>query len=257
MKLSKTITYEQPVNEHTRVCLRLEALFNRISQFIDIDSSLHAQYVLDSILEITRVVDRNDLKPTMVKELKRLLAVFMRLRQYSNIDYDKLDSILGQLERNITIFNSSDRKIAESLRQNDFLSAIRAQRSNPGGVCHFDVPHYFYWLQLPFEVRRSYIDKWLEELDLLRNSVNLILDLIRKSAMPKEQVAPQGMFHTALNPKTPCQMIRVMVPIETKVYPEISVGRHRVYLRFSKTTINERPDIIADDITFKLTCCAL
>jgi len=257
MKPSKTVTYEQPVNEHTRICLRLEHLFKRINQFVNIDSPVHTQSVLESIIEVVNVVDRTDLKPMLLKELKRFLETFVRLQQSPNIDHTKLEAIMAQLENIVDVLNSPERKMAESLRQNEFLSAIRIQRSNLGGVCPFDVPHYFYWLQLPYDIRRSHLDNWLQEIEPLKITVNLILQLIRESALPEEKTAHQGLFHTALDPKTPCQMVRVIIPIEAQAYPEISVGRHRIYLRFFLATINVRPDFIAEDITFKLTCCAL
>ena len=261
MKFSKIITYEQPVNEHTRICLRLEQLFKRINQFIGIDSLLHTQQTLDSLIEIIALTDRADLKNLLLGELRRMHSHFTRLKSIPNIDHVRLNELLTRIQQIIETLVSSERKLLESLRQNDFLAAIRLQKSNPGGVAPFDQPHYYYWLHLPYETRRSCIDNWLEGLNPLKITVTLLLQLIRDSSYSEMKTANKGTFQHVLDPKIPCQLIRIAIPIEAHAYPEISVGPHRLYVRFFSAfisaLIHERPDIITKDLDFQLTCCAL
>ena len=232
-------------------------MFQRINQFIGIDSVAHTKQTLELMLEVVSVVDRADLKNMLVNELKRLYQQFKRLADLPNIDHNRLNQMMLQIQEIMTTLNQCERKLAESLRQNEFLSSIRLHRANPGGISFFDVPQYYYWLNLSYDTRREYLDYWLQDLEVIQTTVKFLLQIIRESAVPVTKTASQGLFQTTLDPKIPCHLIRVNLPLEAQAFPEISVGRHRIYLRFFAINLQQRPEAITGDLSFKLTCCAL
>ncbi len=61
------ITYEYPFNESIRTMLRLEHLFERLSQLIDRDAALDHHFALATIFEVMDVASRADLKSDLLK----------------------------------------------------------------------------------------------------------------------------------------------------------------------------------------------
>jgi cell division protein ZapD len=60
------VIYEQPVNEHVRVCLRLEQLFNQTLHWMRGTSAWDSRAAISALLEILNVLDRPDLKAKLV-----------------------------------------------------------------------------------------------------------------------------------------------------------------------------------------------
>ena len=71
-------------------------------------------------------------------------------------------------------------------------------------------------------------------------------------------VALGGFHQQSLEAGATCQLIRIHLPSEARLFPEISAGRHRFTARFleqPKTTA--RPTQTARDVEFGLQCCLL
>jgi len=126
---------------------------------------------------------------------------------------------------------------------------------NPGGGCSFDAPGYHYWLQQPPTERTAQLTFWLGSLKTIRLAVELSLRLIRQSSAPQLRIAHEGFYQAALDPQLPCQLIRVALSHNAGVYPEISVGRHGLSIRFNTLSLNERPSQAHEDVKFQLICC--
>ncbi len=86
---AEPIIYEQPVNEHMRVCLRLEHLFEQAMHWLHGTHSWDSRAALAVILEIINVLDRPDLKTKLVKELSRYITVLARFAETPHIDRSK------------------------------------------------------------------------------------------------------------------------------------------------------------------------
>jgi cell division protein ZapD len=94
----ETIIFEQPVNEHTRACLRLEQLFQQLAHCLGGPSVWDSRSALAAIIDILNILDRPDLKTKLTKELCRHLANLARLEQTPHVDRKKLSVILIELE---------------------------------------------------------------------------------------------------------------------------------------------------------------
>ena len=250
-----TITFEQPLNEYIRVCLRLEHLFERISQNIDHDNIWSCKLALESMLEALNVIDRPDLKAKLTKALTQHANVLAQLEEKPNVDHEKLHNILTDLDNLIDNLYKNPDKMGQELRNNPFLNSIRQHMANPGGASAFSTPAYHIWLQQPFNIRHQSLQGWFKEFSQLQTAVRLLLQLTRGSSHPQSVVADKGFYHQPLDPKLAYHLVRVTTDAENHVYPEISVGKHRLSVRFMVLNIVDKALQATKDIPFQLTCC--
>jgi len=251
------ITYEQPLNELIRVCLRLENLFNQIEFGLSSDSRWQSQMCISALIDMVCVLDRPDLKGKMSQEVSRLNALLMRMQQRTGIDQLALDSIINQLGQLYSWLQGTTGKLGQELRENEFLCYLRPRIGIAGGACSFDTPAFHHWLHLPIEQRRGDVDSWLTELSGIKKMFTLVLKLIRESSIHQNKVATDGFYSTSLDPSMPFQLVRIEVQRARNVFPEVSVGRHRVNVRFWEPNFNARPQQVNEDVNFRLTCCQL
>src|SRR3990167_2925247 len=159
--MTSFITYEQPLNENVRLCLRLEHLFNQIHYYLKFDSPNNSRLALETLLKTVDVSDRPELKSKLIQSLNQQAAALAQLEQFPAVDREKLHSILHKLDcLTDALHRSGHVKIGEALRQNVFLKQIRFQINNPAGACDFNSPAYSLWLHLPDERRRADLLHW-------------------------------------------------------------------------------------------------
>lgn len=251
------ITYEQPVSEHMRVCLRLELLFQQAKYRLQAGSVWDSRTAITTLIDILNLLDRPDLKTKLTKELCRYLSVLSRLEKTVEVDHQKLAALLAELENVISDLQSMQGKFGQPLRDSDFLSGIRQHHANPGGISEFDSPAYYLWLRQSVQQHQQDLEYWFKEFDSIQNAVNVILKIVRNSASPENQVAKNGFFQSVMDANAGCQLIRIGLPHPSKVFPEISVARlgKGICVRFYTFSLDERVKQADEDIGFKLTSC--
>lgn len=249
------IIYEQPINEHVRVCLRLEHLFNQILHHLHGQDLWSSREALASIIDTLNVLDRPDLKTKFVKELGRYSTIMSRFANTPHIDHNKLSAIQNELDQTIHHLHNMQGRVGQGLRDNDFLASMRQYLQNPGGGCGFEIPALHYWLHQPAAERIAQLTQWFSAFKLTRVAVDLTLRLIRQSSAPELRVAHEGFYQASMDPQNPCQLVRVLLPYGASVYPEVSVGRHGLSIRFYNPTLDERASQTKDEVKFYLTCC--
>lgn len=250
--IENTNIYEQPLNELIRVCLRLEQLFNQIDHHINDVSTYGTRTIVIAIINVLHLLDRPDLKAKLAKELGHHLSNLMRLEHTPQIDQQKLRQLLRQLDDLIRGFIDSNGKIGHNLREVEMLNNLRLHLTTPGGGCSFDIPTYHHWLLQSAESRQDTIKKWLAEFNSIRTTTALILQLIREGTKIQPKTADQGFYQELLDPQLNLRMIRVAIPKGVSTYPEISVGRHFLSVRFYSPSIQERPSQYSNDLSFWL-----
>ncbi len=154
MMQDANIIFEQPLNEYIRVCLRVEYLFGRVEQTIRGESSGESRVAMEAMLEILNVIDRPDLKNKITKALSQHAGVLTQLEQKPNVDRDKLQSILVELDQLVDSLYHLPDKIGQRLRTNSFLTTIRQHMANPGGANPFSTPAYY--LSAAISRRKTY-----------------------------------------------------------------------------------------------------
>lgn len=256
--MSDTITYEQPLNEQIRLCLRLEHLFKVLHDHTHLRTRSDSQTALTALVRVLNVIERPDLKSKLAQTLAQQVQGLSQYQTQSSVDQPKLIALIQKLNQLILNLHRMPGKIAENIRHNPFLKQMRLQSNNPTGPCYFSAPSYALWLHQPAEQRSEDLANWAKEFSELNTVVSTILNLTRDSAPSLNVTTHTGFFEQALNPALPCQLVRVSLPIEYNAYPEISVGRHRLAVRFRPLDqLNQGQQLPEKPINFALSCCQI
>ena len=248
--------YEQPLTERVRTFLRLEFLFEQCLYHVGLQSRWDSRAAIAGILEITTLLTRGDVRTEVLKELERSTLFLNRLKGSPEVDNARLESLLSELDSLRVAMDGDGRQLGMTLKECEFLNTIKNRLAIPGGTCQFDLPVYHAWLTQSHARRTRDMQTWLKELKPLKDTINLLMALTRESALPSRELAEQGMFQRTFDNNTPCPLVRVMIPITSGVYPEISAGRQRMTIHFmERENANSRAHQTHRDINFKLVCC--
>jgi cell division protein ZapD len=249
------ILYEHPLNERIRTFLRLEHLFLQIDHFRPLHDVWSHRAAIDGLLDVVSIFSRADLKTEVLKELERHTSNLERVRSQPGVDLQTLGRVLDDLEQAIHQVYQLNGQIGARLRSNEFLTAIAQRSSIPGGNCNFDLPQFHFWLNQPAKMRHDQLEGWLRELNPVREAVILLLNLVRNSTTPSQELASQGFFQKTLDSSAPAQMIRVGLPSSSSFFVEVSGNKNRFSIRFLENAEAGRPTQIKEDVRFQLTNC--
>ncbi len=251
-----TLLYEQPLNERMRTFLRLEFLYEQLCYHSDQSSEWSSRGSVASLLDIVAILSRGDVRGDVLKELERQIFVLDRLRSTADVDEERLSEVVDNLKKLHSELNSVGPKYLQSLRESEFLNAIRHRSSIPGGTCAFDLPEYTHWLRQSFERRTDDIQAWTGTVRALCDSVGGLLWLLRNSKQPVQQVAIKGVYQHSITRETPSTLVRLTLATGLSLYPEISGGHHRFTIRLMQWEPNQaRPSQTTNDVTFELAVC--
>ena len=251
------VVYEQPLNERMRPFLRLEVLFTQASYHGELPNSWSSRAAVASLLEILAITARGDSRSDVLKELERQLTVLKEYQSKSGVDPSRLKSVTANLLKLRSDLSNVGGNFMGPLRDSEFLSAIKHRSAIPGGTCDFDLPDYSYWLSRPPEFRAAEFDSWLALIRPLCDSIVELLWLTRENTKRKSEIARGGIYQLQFDRENPCQLVRITMPEDIDLFPEISGSQHRCTIRFlSWTDATRRPVHVEVDVPFVLTCCA-
>ena len=240
------------------MCLRVETLMKRFHYFETLKGDWSAYSALLTILELTALLERGDLKQELMKELERQHSSLKALSKHQGIDHSKLDLILSKQKNALDRLHQLDGKLGEHLKRVDFLLGIKQRTSIPGGSCDFDLPQLRFWLNQTHEERLSDLHVWVAPYAKLEQVIELILSTIRDSASAKPVVADKGFYQQSLDTKQSTQLIRISVDANELIYPEISAGKHRYSVRFMQVNLGDTlATQVKEDVSFLLSRCSL
>jgi cell division protein ZapD len=148
-------------------------------------------------------------------------------------------------------------QLGQALRNDDFLNSIVQRSSIAGGGFDFDLPQYHYWLQMPLEARSGHLDAWRDQVAVVQFAVDLLLNLIRSSAVPQEARADGGLYQQSLPANAAAQLVRVHLPAASDLYAEVSGGKHRFTVRIMDCSDWQHPVQVDGDVPFSLTTCLI
>lgn len=252
-----SIVYEQPLNELVRVMLRLENVFQTLDFHLAGDDPWQSQQAIFAIVDAIVILDRSDLKAKVVKELSRYKDTLHRWSQGPQVDIHKLDNIIKKVDFFTANLHAATGKFAQELRENDFLHSLRQHRYNPADTCNFDIPGFHHWCQQPPSQRHDDLIRWHGEFKDISDITHLLLDLLRHCASPEPRQAINGFYQEDLTPKAPLQLIRLAIPYSTMAYPEASIGRHRLSIRFCTPNYDDQSLQLPGILDFELTRCII
>jgi cell division protein ZapD len=133
---------------------------------------------------------------------------------------------------------------------------VKHRSTIPGGTCEFDLPQYSHWLKQPFERRQEDLEHWLGAIRPVCDAVSEVLWLIRESGQPEQKKAINGMFQHSMQKDVHCRLLRIALPNDKGLFPEISGSQHRFSIRFLEwSSIRKRAVQTGHDVKFDLSIC--
>lgn len=252
------IRYEYPFNERIRTLLRLEDLFERYALYAQKESASDHDIALRTLLDIVDVAGRADLKMDLIQELERQRQVLLGFQNNPDISEDALAGVIDEIAGASTQLINMTGKFGQTIRDNEWLMAIKGRIAIPGGLCEFDLPGYHYWLHQNCEHRQTSLEQWAAPLKTIRTALAIILRLLRSSGVPKTLQATQGQYHQSLNGAS-VQMALISVDETLIAVPEVSANRFALNVRFMNPVLSPdgRSRQLQSNVSFGLTLCTL
>ncbi len=248
--------YEQPINERMRTFMRVEFLYQQMLYNSELEADWATRAATSSLLEIMAILTRGDVRSDVHKELDRQIEILQRFQSQPEVDARRLEAVIASLAASRGELNEAGTHFLQPLKDCEFLSSIKHRSAIPGGTCEFDLPEYSHWLRQPFARRQQDILDWLGVIRPVCDAVIELLWLIRESAQPIDKVAINGMYQHGMQKDTSCRLLRVSLPDNSQLYPEISGSQHRFTIRFLEwSTIASRAVQTGRDVKFRISIC--
>lgn len=252
-RAAERMTYEQPLSERMRTFLRIEFLRAQADYHAKDLRGFGARAAVASLLELMMIIGRGDVRADVLKELERQVAWLTNYSRQAGVDQDRLGSLVNDVGRLKATITQAGPNYMNSLKECEFLNTIKHRSSIPGGTCVFDLPDYGYWLNLGDAERVEQFERWILVLEPICEAVAELLWLTREATEPVERIAAAGLYQHQTERQAQISLVRVTIPSDINLYPEISAGRHRVTVRFVRWNgVDVRPTQVADDVPFLL-----
>jgi cell division protein ZapD len=248
--------YEQPVSERMRTFMRLEFLYRQTLYNSELETNWGTRATIDGLLEILAILSRGDVRSEVHKELDHQLDQLQRFQSQPGVDTGRLDTLMRNLIDSRAAVDNIGTSYLQPLKDSEFLNAIKHRSSIPGGTCEFDLPEYSHWLRQPFARQQQDLDAWLGTIRPLCDAVLESLWLIREIGQPINKVAINGMYQHSMQKDAQCRLLRINLPDNSTLYPEISGSQHRFTVRFLEwSTVERRAVQTGHDVPFQLSIC--
>jgi cell division protein ZapD len=248
--------YEQPVSERMRTFMRLEFLYRQMLYNSELESNWATRATVNGLLEILAILSRGDVRSEVHKELDHQLDVLQRYQSQPGVDTGRLDALVRNLIESRAEVDAIGTSFLQPLKDSDFLNAIKNRSAIPGGTCEFDLPEYSHWLRQPHARRQEDLSTWIGAIRPLCDAVLEALWLIRETAQPADKLAINGMYQHSMQKDAHCRLLRINLPDNSTLYPEISGSQHRFTVRFLEwSTVDSRAVQTGHDVPFQLSIC--
>ncbi|MEY4376553.1 MAG: hypothetical protein RJB26_1103 [Pseudomonadota bacterium] len=254
------VVYEQPLNERMRNFLRMEFLYRQACHHnddsMDLPDAWGTRAAVTALLDLMAITARGDTRTDVLKELDRQIALLRDYQSRPGVDAGRLRAVVATLGERRESLNAAGSNFLQRLRDNEFLAAVKHRSTIPGGTCEFDLPAYTHWLGMPAARRQQEFESWLGSFRPLCDSVADLLWVTRENARPRREKAVNGQFHITFERDQPLQLLRISLPADSELYPEVSGNQMRCSMRFLRWgEAGQRPVQATTDVDFILTCC--
>jgi cell division protein ZapD len=250
------IKFEQPLNERMRTFLRVEFLYEQTLFHMHDPTEFSSRAAISALLELLTILGRGDVRSDVGKELERHAELLGRYRSQPGVDPVRLMGLIDNLNELRQQLSEAGPQAVNPLKECDFLTTIRHRSAIPGGTCMFDLPDYGYWLHLPAAERRRQLDEWTGRIKPICDAVAEVLWLTREATEAAPRVAVGGMYLHTFDKNDQASLVRVLLPANAGIFPEISAGQHRFTIRFVRWRgVDARPTQVGQDVRFELAIC--
>ncbi len=250
-------TYEQPLCEQLRLCLRLEYIFQQMAECSPCERRRDCITYLSALVDAANILERSDFGTSTAKALSRYGNSLSHMACNPGVDPKRLGHFLDSIDSVVDELLFANSRINKAFRQNERFNTLRQHLNVHGNNCAFDTPAYRFWLNQPLAVQQKHLQTWASLLAPIKRGVALMLKLTRESTSSRTEIAQSGFYQQALNTQTPCQLIQITLG-SSHIYPQISGSKHRIAIRFYNTdNPNSASEHAHKDVEFELRCCTL
>ncbi|MBF7072059.1 cell division protein ZapD [Glaciecola sp. MH2013] len=245
--------YEFPLCEKVRNYLRLEQLFKQLEHSAEFDNEFGSIQFFDLLFTILDLLERLDIRTDFIRDIDVHEKNLVHWSQHPNIDSAALDATLQKLHKLLHDLKRTN-KLGSSLKEDRFLSSIRQRFSIPGGATSFDLPHLFCWMKQHKDVREKDIKLWVEQLNLVRENIYLLLQFLRERSKYEKVIANNAFYQGVVTEKI--DLIRVRCANTEGYYPVLSGNKYRYGIRFMNLISTEDgSESLTGPIEFEIACC--
>ncbi|SON48227.1 cell division protein ZapD [Vibrio tapetis] len=244
-----THKFEHPLNEKTRIYLRVESLLRQMNHAAQHVDGFHYQLFFRPMFDMLDIFEQIQLKTELAKDLEKQRLNYKSWLNVEGVDQNTLHTILEQIDVVHRDLMSAQR-FGQSLKEDRFLSAIRQRFNLPGGSCCFDLPALHFWLHQPESNRLRDIARWQSSLKPLTEALHLWLKLSRETGYEKPQIARAGFFQSDAEE---ANILRLSIPLQYGTYPMISGHKNRFAIKFISF---ETGQAYPNDVEFDLAICS-
>lgn len=254
---ANNIIFEQPVNERVRTVLRLEHLFAQLAHHRADTSGWGLRASVAALIDILSLFSRNDLKQEIGRELQDKHQALAPLRERDGVDAALLEKTLEQLEQTASLIQGlSSQHTSQALKESDFLLAIINRSAVPGGTSNIDMPGFHRWLHASDGAAQADLAIWTDRIAPYCAAIDLYLRMLRDSASWQELTLSDGLY--VHKDERKYHLIRVALPADSAVYPEISAGRQRFTLRLMRQSSALQREVPVETMDrLRLSLCSL
>jgi len=247
-KYPHRVRYEHPLNERTRVYLRVEYLLKQVKQNMLLEQEWQHQVLLKGLFELLEIFSQSQIKSDLIKGLGQHKAKLNKWMGLNNVNQDVLRNLLDQINQATDVLHRLSR-LDEAFNNDRLLSNVRQRISIPGGCCSFDLPMLHCWLAKSPAEKQHNTSLWWNALVPIYDALTLLLRLTRESG-PFVFVQAKKTFYQ--DDTQNAEMLRLEIPKEFNVYPVISGNKSRYVIRF--TPFNDE-EVTMENIEFRLAVC--
>ncbi|MGF1911123.1 cell division protein ZapD [Vibrio kasasachensis] len=240
--------FEHPLNEKTRIYLRVEALLHQLDVSSKFNGDLQHLNFFRALFDLLEIFEQIQLKSELAKDIEKQRLSYRTWINVEGVDQDMLQSILQEVDQAHSELMSAER-FGQSLKEDRFLSAIRQRFNLPGGACCFDLPALHHWRHLPNETKQQDARDWMETLSSLSNALKLWLQLTRETGRFQAVVALNAFFQSDAEE---ANILRLNIPMHYSVYPMISGHKNRFAIKFIDFKSGQA---YIGDVEFDLAVC--
>ncbi|MBK4765357.1 MAG: cell division protein ZapD [Pantoea sp. Brub] len=248
--MKNTVLFEYPLHERMRTWLRIEFIINQIFNSFPLKKTINSLIFFRLIDELLDILERNDIKNQLLKELERQKQKLHLWSNLSGVDVNLITLLCKELKDKANqLINSS--KLGQQLREDHLIGLVRQRINIPGGYCSFDLPILHVWLHSSLEIRNNQITNWIKHLCPLYTSLKFILNLIRKTGTFHKQTTSNGFYQ---NNAEGSDLLRIQLELNNDIYPQISGHKNRFSIRF--VSLNHKKNGTTPlKLEFQLACC--
>lgn len=245
--------FEHPLNEKTRLFMRLSYLMKRFNYHLEDPTPENCQAAVVILLELYNLSSRLDVKNAALHVLDFQTQAVRQAEGVQGVDAARAARILAKLEEKSKQLYSFRGQLGQHLKTHSFLNILRQRASIAGGINSLDIPLFNYWLNQSNEERVSDLRGWARPYEIAFEAIELLLELIYQGLEEQELTAEGGFYQSSLSPEREYQILSIELPRTSQLYPEISAGKQRFSVRFvDATMLEEKGKQIIENVDFKL-----